>query len=67
MTNVCTRCKREFDLMKYGFPGNPNRNVCWDCEPPHYAAPTPARMVVDDSYYDALDYAEGRCLGDDWD
>ncbi len=61
MANVCALCKREFDLMKYGFPGNPNRNICWDCEPPHYAEPTKARLEVS---YSELDYAEGRCLGD---
>lgn len=27
----------------------------------------PSWQQADDAYYDGLDYAEGRCLGDSWD
>lgn len=56
----CIKCGKEFDLMKYGYPGNPYRRVCWECEPPTYAKSTGRKVIS----YDELDAMEDRCLRD---
>lgn len=58
--NTCSKCGREFDLMKYGYPGNPYRKICWECEPPTYAKATGRKVIS----YDELDAMEDRCLRD---
>lgn len=55
---ICSKCGKEFDLMKYGYPGNPYRKVCWECEPPTYAKSTRREIVS----WDELDAMEDRCL-----
>lgn len=60
---ICSKCEKEFDLMKYGYPGNPYRRVCWECEPPTYAKATGryAKVISEDE----LDAMENRCLRDE--
>lgn len=61
---ICPKCGKEFDLLQFGYPGNPHRQICWSCEPPIYAKPRP----MEPSYsWAELDALEDRCLGDDWD
>lgn len=55
----CARCGNEFDLLKYGFPGNPFRKVCWTCEYPVYAIAREKGYKISD---EELDYLESRCL-----
>lgn len=57
----CYRCGKEFDLFRYGAPGNPNRKICWDCESPHFAKPTPVKGYVS---FEELDNLEDKCLDD---
>jgi len=57
---VCTNCKREFDMLRYGYPGNIFRTVCYECEPPRYAMSTRRKSIT----WDELDALEDRCLAD---
>lgn len=58
----CNSCGRP---ILYGINGSQMFDECMDCyKPTYHCSPTPARQEVD---WDALDYAEGRCLGDTWD
>lgn len=58
---TCPKCGKEFDLLQYGYPGNPYRTICWSCEPIYYGSPSKA--VVQCSW-DELDAMEDRCLRD---
>lgn len=56
----CEKCGKEFDLYKFGAPGNPHRSWCWECEPPYYAKSTKRNLVS----YDELNALEDRCVRD---
>ncbi len=57
---ICVKCGKEFDLFKFGAPGDPTRDICWSCEPPVYA-PATKRMSFS---WDELDALEDRCVRD---
>lgn len=61
---ICPKCGKEFDLLQFGYPGNPYRTVCWDCEPMYHCKPNKS---VAQCCWEELDAMEDRCLGDDVD
>ena len=60
---ICPKCGKEFDLLQYGYPGNPYRTICWKCKPPYHPISKKEYTVT----FGELDAMEDRCLGDDWD
>lgn len=57
---TCVKCSTEFDLYKFGAPGDPTRDICWACKPPVYARS--ARKLAICSSWAELDALEDRCI-----
>lgn len=57
----CRKCGKDFDLYKFGAPGDPTRDICWSCYPPTYAPATKRNLS---SSWDELDAMEYRCIKD---
>lgn len=62
-TKNCVKCGKSFDLLKYGFPGDPFRRVCYECESVKYYN-TSNKKANDNISFSDLDAAENRCLND---
>lgn len=59
-TKKCRKCGNEFNLYRFGAPGDPTRDICWNCKPPYYA-PATKRSTTG---WDELDALEDRCVRD---
>lgn len=68
MSRICKQCGTE---IVNGINGAQISDYCTACKPIMYnnsIEPQPIpRYEMTEEDWAALDYAEGRCLGDDWD
>lgn len=64
---ICKSCGRQ---IVYGYNGCMMSEYCTDCKPisydnnPRHYMYIPINYVMDEQDYDALDYAESRCIDD---